>query len=470
MKVLLINPPILKFQNEKIVPVIENLFYNSVSLGLCYLAAFLRREGIEVSIIDASVEKLGVNTILNRILEISPDIIGLTSHTFSFPSALFLTRQIKENITDIITILGGAHVTAVPSVISKYKCFDIGVIGEGENTLLELVRNECKNLEKVKGIVYSNDFGLEFTGSREFIKDLDSLPFPARDLVPIEKYTPQPNDERETPKLSMITSRGCPYGCIFCDKSVFGYEHRSFSAEYIVDEMQHLKNEYNAKDIAFVDSTFFVNKEKIKKVVKEIKRRNLEISWTCSIRINLITKSILRQMKEAGCWRVRLGIESGNSKVLDFINKGITKNEVSKAARWANEIGLQPKGFFMIGHLIDNEKTINESISFAKSLPLKDITVQVNTPMKNTEQYEIYEKYGKLISNNLSDYSYWQPVFVPNELSQVKMMELHRKFYREFYLQPIIIWRHLITIRKLSDIRKYIRALRLIINLFFQKV
>ena len=395
MKVTLINPPLrIQIKKRRINPVINNLFFNSPPLGLCYLASVLNMHGNEVQIIDATVENLCLSAIMNRIKKIDTDIIGITSTTIGFLEAIELAKEIKKEIPYISIILGGSHVTANPQHAFSFDCFDIGVIGEGEVTLPILIKTleNKRDLQEVDGIVFREGSKLFYTKPREYIKDLDVLPFPARRLLPLELYTPQPNDERTLPKLSMITSRGCPFGCVFCDKSVFGRSYRSFSPEYIVAEMEDLIKNFGARDIAFVDSCFTVDRERVESIVNEILKKGLKVSWTCTVRADVITKELLRKMRDAGCWRIRLGIESGNSEVLSFINKGITIKQIKNAANWAAEVGLQPKGFFSIGHLIDTKDTIEDSIKLAKSLPLKDITVQINTPLPNTPQYSLYKQ------------------------------------------------------------------------------
>ena len=172
-------------------------------------------------------------------------------------------------------------------------------------------------------------------------------------------------------------------------------------------------------------------------------------------------------MKEAGCWRVRIGIESGNEEILRFIKKEMSKEQIRRVVGWADEVGLQSKTFFMLGHCPDTRETMEETIQFALSLPSKDVTVQINTPLKGTEQYTLYKKYGDLVSENPDDYSFFQPVFLPRGLTYGDLIRAQRRFYRRFYLRPIIWWRHLRHIRRFSDLRKYFRALKLLLHLFF---
>ena len=464
MKAALLNPPLYYKTVQRLGPITENLFYNSPPLGLCYLASVLEEAHHEVNIIDAAVEDLSVDRVLERMDSFAPDAVGITTFTVSVYSVYAIAEKIKARFPGIKIIAGGPHITSNPYDILQHPEIDAAVIGEGEITFKELIGalERKEDISKIKGLAYSVNGKMFFTSQREFISELDILPFPARHLVPIRLYRPQPNDQKRLPKLSMISSRGCPYPCIFCDKNVFRNAYRSFSPKYIAREMLHLTRDYRAKDIAFVDSTFSPNKKRVYDIIKEIKNSNLDVAWTCSIRADVVDRELLKEMKDAGCWRVRLGIESGDDEVLKFIKKGTTKCQVRKVADWAYELDLEPKGFFMVGHLVDTKKTIEETISFACELPLKDITVQMNTPLKNTQQYQLIEKYGSLMTEDFSDYSFWHPVFISKELNEAELRHYYRKFYLRFYLRPAIWYRHIVKIRSFSDIIKYLRGIKVI--------
>ncbi len=475
MKIILINPPIIfKGQRSRITPVIENLFYNSPPLGLAYLAAVLHQEGRPVGIIDAAVERLTVEETVLRLKKESPDVVGITSTTNLFDSAAILAQQIRDRFPHVFLTVGGAHVSAQPEHALTHSCFNVGVIGEGEETFSELIRTleNSGDLARVHGLVLRKNNTLIFTPPRPLLPDLDSLPFPARHLLPLGRYRPQPNDQNLLPKMSMIASRGCPYGCVFCDKSVFGNRYRSFSAAYICREMESLIREYGARDIAFLDSTFTVSRERVESIVCEILKQKIRVKWTCTVRADIVTREMLAMMKQAGCWRVRIGIESGSEDVLGFIKKGITLEQVKKAVGWASELGLQPKGFFMIGHLPDTRETIQKTIRFARSLPLKDITVQINTPMPGTPQFDMADWYGSFSTSDFADYSYWQPVFIPHGLNRKALLKAYHFFYRSFYLRPSVLLRHICSIKTFSDLIKYLKSFKLILNMFFstQKV
>ena len=470
--VVLINPPISRAQREgPLGPIFKNLYFNSPPLGIASIAAVLERDGYPVGMIDAAVEELTLEQTLERVRGFNPGVIGITSTTNFCCNAVQLARELKAKLPGIIIVLGGPHASAYPEACLPDTCFDYVCIGEGEITLPELLSTLSNGgkPDDVKGLAFVRDGRHVKTERRPFIEDLDSIPMPARHLLPIEKYVPMPNDGPYLPKTAMVSSRGCPFHCIFCDHGVYGHSYRSASPKRIVDEMEMLKERFGVKDIAFIDSLFMVSVKRVTGICDEIIRRNLKVHWTCTTRANIATKQVFEKMKAAGCWRVRIGVESGNNEVLKFIRKDLNKDQVRRVIKEADELGLHPKGFFMIGHPVDTRETILETIEFAKSLPLTDATVQVNTPMPGTLQWDIVEKHGTMISSNFEDFTYWEPVFVPKGMTKEELNALHRRFYRSFYFRPIIIWRHLKMLRGPGDVRRYFRALVLMFKMFILK-
>ncbi|RLE27498.1 MAG: hypothetical protein DRJ61_01255 [Acidobacteria bacterium] len=469
--VLLINPPITHAQRTgPLGPIIKNLYFNSPPLGIAYIAGLLESKGMRVRLMDAAVEGFSPEETLEKIISWQPDILGLTSTSNFFCNAIELGEAVKNAIPEITTVLGGPHVSSQAEQAMAQHCFDFACIGEGEYTTLDLVETlaDQRDPGSVEGIAFRRDGGIHQTARRPLIATLDDLPPPARHLLPLEKYIAQPNDGPYLPKMAMISSRGCPFKCIFCDHGTYGNTYRSFSAPRIVDEMEELVTRYGARDIAFVDSLFMISDKRVRGIITEIHDRGIKVHWTCTIRANIATRELLAMMKEAGCWRVRIGVESGNQQVLDFIKKEVTKEEIREVARSAADLGLHPKAFFMVGHPTETEETIQDSIDFARSLPLTDITVQINTPLPGAPQFEIFRSYGESVSDNLEDYTFWQPVFIPQGLSREKLEKLFRKFYLSFYLRPIIVWRHLTMLRRPSDIPRYARALALLFQRFIK--
>jgi len=475
MRVMLINPPIDSvLENGNVSPVTSYLFYNSAPLGLLYIAAVLERSGETVAAIDGAAEKENVETVAQRVADYQPDLIGIGSFTVSFETTRRLAARLKQLLPDVPLILGSYHVTLVPNEAMSDPHFDVGVLGEGEHTMLELLEHYKgeRDLETIHGIVFRQDDGaLQFTAPRKKFKALDEFPFPARHLLPPNIYRPVPVDEHAFPKFAMVTSRGCPHACAFCQKARSGY--RSHSPGYIVDEIEHLVRDFGVQDIAFVDSLFCANKKRVHAVCEEILRRGVKVSWTCSSRVEVVDKPLLQKMKDAGCWRTRFGVESGSDRVLDFISKGITKEKIRAAITAADEVGLRPKAFFMVGHMPDSRKSILETIEFAKSIPLHDVTVQINTILPETPQEEVWkregEQWGRIVNKSTDEKSFWEPTFVPWGMEPEEIIELHRRFYREFYFRPVTLARHAENLKSWADVRKYVAASSLFSFLFFNQ-
>jgi anaerobic magnesium-protoporphyrin IX monomethyl ester cyclase len=483
MRVILINPPIDSvLEHGHVNPVTQYLFYNSAPLGILYLASVLEQAGHEVAVIDAAAEQLNIDGTVKRVEEFDADVVGVGSFTVTFETTRKLGARLKEALPTVPLVLGSYHVTLVPEEAMADECFDVGVLGEGEFTMLELVEHYAGSgsLSDIQGICYRAADGddprgwrLHRTPPRPKFKELDKLPFPARHLLPPNIYRPIPVDDHAFPKFAMVTSRGCPHACAFCQKSRTGY--RSHSPKYIVDEMEHLVRDFGVRDIAFVDSLFCANRRRVDAICDEIIARGLhkKVSWTCSSRVEVVDKRLLQKMKDAGCWRTRFGVESGHDDVLDFISKGINQKMIRKAITAADEVGLRPKAFFMVGHMPDSRERILETINFAKSIPLHDVTVQINTLLPETPQLEIWKreghKWGRLVNSTTDEKSFWEPTFVPWGLEPEDLVELHRRFYREFYLRPATLKRHLESVRTWRDIFKYAQAASLFSFLFFDQ-
>lgn len=483
MRVILINPPIDSvLENGHVSPVTQFLFYNSAPLGILYIAAVLEQAGHTVACIDAAAELLNIDGTVQRVEDFKPDVIGIGSFTVTFETTRKLGAALRAAMPSVPIVLGSYHVTLVPDDAMADTCFDVGVLGEGEFTMLELVEHYGGkgSLADIPGICYRIDdatdargWRLHKTAPRKKFKDLDKLPFPARHLLPPNIYRPIPVDDHSFPKFAMVSSRGCPHACAFCQKSRTGY--RSHSPAYVVDELEHMIRDFGVRDVAFVDSLFCANKRRVHAICDEMIRRGVhkKVSWTCSSRVEVVDKPLLQKMKDAGCWRTRFGVESGHDDVLDFISKGITTEKVRKAITAAHEVGLRPKAFFMVGHMPDTRERILATIEFAKSIPLHDVTVQINTLLPETPQLDIWkregDKWGRLVNTSTDEKSFWEPTFVPWGMEPEELIELHRRFYREFYLRPVTIARHLEAIKSWRDVAKYAQAASLFSFLFFDQ-
>ena len=461
MKILLVNPPIAP--RERGNAVIARLFYNSMPLGLGYLAAIALRDGHEAAIIDAAVEHLTMTELLRRAAEFGPDLIGITGVTTSWTMTAATAHAFKQRWPGVPVLVGGPHLSAWRADAMIDAPFDAGVLGEGESSLARILAGD--DWRDIPGLLLRDNGRIVDTGEPCVVANLDDLPLPARHLMKRDLYRPIPADYRELPKIPIITTRGCPHGCIFCDKSVFGRRMRAHSVERVLDEVEHCIDEFGARGIAFLDSTFATLGERAKRIARGMIERGIKTEWTCTLRADSVDEEMFALFREAGCWRARLGIESGDPEVLRRIDKDVGLDQIRRAAEMADRQGIQLKAFFMIGHFGETDASVRRSIEFAKSLPLMEVTVQINTPMRGTPQYADWSSWGTLTGHDTTDFSFWEPVFVPNGWTREELVAAQRRFYRQFLLRPSLWWRHLRNLHGWRDIKRYIEAVRLVLFL-----
>lgn len=443
-RVLLLYPPVSKF--ERYSSEIGNAGGEQIPLGIYYIASFLSQYDYQVSVVDGEATHLNIPEILKKIKIFNPTYIGISSTTAVFHRALESAKAIKKEFPDKKIILGGPHISSNVLHAMSFQEFDYGVIGEGEAAIKELLDAliEKKQIDDIKGLTFRNkNKEIIITPKREGIANLDILPFPAYDLInDISIYTPPPSNYKTLPVINMITSRGCPSQCTFCDRSVFGEKYRQRSAQNIVNEIKYLKQKYGVREIAFVDDTFMLIKKRIFEIFELLDHENIHFYWTCMSRINIMDYEFLKYIKSKGCWHISFGIESGDENILKIIRKNISFEKTEQVIKWCHELGIKTKGFFIIGHPGETLETINKTIKFACKLKLDDIVVTINTPIPGSEQHNEAAKYGTLDYTDWSQWNYWRPVFVPHGLSKEIVLKKHREIYRKFYLRPRILFRY----------------------------
>ncbi len=367
-------------------------------LGLGYIAGVLRRAGHDLLFLDPEAQDMSEQTVANLLKDFNPRMVGISCATPSFPTARKYARIAKTVAPDTLTVVGGVHATAFPDgVLREAPEIDLCALGEGEETMVELANALAAGpvtddvLGPMKGVAFRSNGTTQANAKREWIRSLDDLPFPARDLVPFERYVPHAHNRRGKRATTAITSRGCPYQCIFCASHiVLGYPFRSHSPEYVVDEMEHLNKRYGVDQIVFNDDVFTMDKRRDHKICELIRKRNLKMSWFCFARVDSVTKEILKDMKDAGCFSVGFGVESGDPEMLKTIKKKITVDQARQAVGWANELGLKSQCFFVFGNPGETKVTIQKTIDFAVELspPLAFFNMMV--PYPGTEAYDIH--------------------------------------------------------------------------------
>jgi len=340
----------------------------------------------------------------------------------------------------------------------KNSCFDVGVLGEAEYTTLDLVQHLLKDwdISSVKGIIYMAQDGLVKNPPRDVIPNLDELPMPAYHLLPpMDMYHPQIHNYRFKPVMPMVTSRGCPHRCIFCDQGVFGKRFRYCSGKNVVDQIEELQKKYGVREITFHDDVFTLSKERVYELCDEIEKRKLKIAWSCLSRADHLDRDLLKRMKKAGCWLIAMGIESGNQEILDFIKKDVKLESIKEVTDWAYEEGIKVRGFFQIGHPKETEQTIEDTINFALSLKIHTAEFTISTPFKGTELYEIAKDYGTFDTSDKSYFSKMFPVFTPKGMTQEFLLKKQKELHRRYFLRPKKILEFISLIRDFGDIKRY---------------
>jgi len=470
MKIVFISPPIT--EKERYGALAPAGSY-APPLGLCSLAAITRKAGHETNIIDAPVEGLKHKSTLKRIEALSPHVVGITSTTSTFLSSAKLARMIKSNNKDTVVLAGGVHVSALPEEsLSKFKDIDIVVIGEGEETIAELITaiDYKRSLNSVKGIAFRNDGKVIFTESRSLIKDLDSLELPAWDLLPgfPNAYNVQAQSVSNFPSTSICTSRGCMGKCAFCDRRIFGNRVRAHSADYVIEMLSDLYYNYGIRDIQFEDDNIMLFRKRLFDICKMLREEKLDITWSCLARVDVVNLELLNKMKEAGCWMILYGVESGSQKVLDFMKKRISIEKINQAIEVTHKAGILCKGFFIAGFLNEDWSTLKETYEFIKKCGLDDISFHYYTPFPGSAAYELTDKYGTT-RGDLKDMTFFRPIFIPNGLTEEDLIKHTKACYLRFYLKPRVILNYIKRIKSLSHFLYFYKSSMALVKYILQK-
>lgn len=337
----------------------------SPPLGVTYVAAAFEAAGAEVRIFDYIVSQYTREKLKRQLEEFNPRMVGATSVTMNFFAAAGILRDVKELDSSIMTMMGGPHVSFdAVNTLERHPEVDLVVIGEGETTIQELTVaiQEGRDLASLKGIAFRSGGGILVTEPRELIQDLDSLPLPARHLLPISRY------QALGFPVSIITSRGCPNACIFClGRRMVGKRVRHRNALSVVDEIEAILG-CGFSRINVADDLFTADPVKVREVCEEILRRRLRFSWSAFSRVNTITREILALMREAGCDAVSFGIESGNPDMLKRARKGITLKQAREAVQMCRDEGVLAHASFMVGLPGETSQTLEDTKRFAESL------------------------------------------------------------------------------------------------------
>ncbi len=431
-------------------------------LGLAYLAAVVRRPGRNVLVFDA--EALAVpDSKLPDAIPADADIIGVTATTLAWPAVRRLSYALASRFQKAVLVLGGPHATVFPEDCLAASAFHVAVMGEGEISFAQLVDRIEAGLafDDLPGCAVRLPDGVtRINHSIPWVEDLDSLPLPALDLLPMKRYRSVMVQE---PFTTLVTSRGCPFHCAFCSQVYSGGRWRSRSPKNIVDEIEMHLREFSSREIIFFDETFGVRRNDALAVCRMLGERNLRVRWNARTRLDVLDPELLDSMREAGCYALHLGIESGSNRILELMNKNITIPEIERSVALARKAGFILHGYFMLAYPGETAEEIQATLDLACRLPLDWASFTLAIPNPATPLFELAARAGFVKGDFWRQYTAGSgaeqiPLFVPPGSSESALRRLKARAYVRFYLRPGLLLRNVAFLLKTGGLRRLSRA------------
>jgi len=429
--------------------------FQYLPLGIAYIASVLLNEDHEVKIFDSRIENYSEEEFKEKLHDFNPTLIGATSTTYQIFESVKMLKEAKEACPNAFSFIGGAHVSALPAqTLSTFSWIDFGVVGEGEITTKELasaLSEKKPSFGSIKGLAFRKNKNIFLNEKRELINDLDSIPFPARNLFNLKKYDNAGLEVKKKPMTSIISSRGCPGQCIFCSKAVFGASFRARSPENIILELEELiEGKYHYKEIHVMDDNFTLNIDRAEKICNKIieKDWNVKFALPNGIRVDRVSKELLEKMYDAGFYCLFFGVESGDDKVLKKIGKNISLKQVKNAIKMAKKIGFYTGIFLVAGLPGSSLKSEEKSLKLALDLDVDQASLSVITPYPGSRLYNLLSAQG-LIKEDWNTYRHdfsSQQLLYDSALSKEEIQKFFNDFVKKFYLRPSypfkLIYRH----------------------------
>lgn len=467
MKISLINPPVdFNVSLGKIKKIAATT--KMLPLGLAYIAAVARNNGFDIEIIDSYAEDLSLDETIARVLNSNPRVVGISAVTPAVPSVLAIAKGIrdKSNGQPPLIVSGGAHSNVMPSQLLDTGLIDVAVRGEGELTFLELLNNikvNNKDFSLIKGISYRENGEIFHNQDRQYIENLDSLPYPAYELLKMNLYSAPLHWLVAEPAYQMIISRGCPFNCIFCGIKALGRAVRARSVENALNEIEFLHKNYGAKEIMLVDPAFPLSRKLGVEFCEEYMRRGLhkKVLWVTETRVDVVDEELMKLMYKAGCRLVEFGIETGSEKTLERIKKNTSLRQARNAVAWSKKAGLEVFSSFIIGFPGETIQDMQETVNFIKSLDIDYPKINLLVPYPGSAVYDDIIKERPDISREWDRYTSFssmtenEPVYVPLGVSARELKSLHKNAYRQIYLRPSFIFKHILKLKSWLNVRKY---------------
>jgi len=436
--ILFVNPPY-----ERISPgysFIKHITNRSPSLGLLHLAAEVRQHGYEPSIIESDILGLDADAVAKRVIRARPRFVGITLFTVGVAESAKIARLVKKALPGTTIIVGGPHISSMgPETIERFPDFDIAVNGEGEKILVELLAaiEHGADLSNVRGVIYRDANGrIRSTPQSITPNELDELPFPAWDLLPNfpRAYPLAVYDYPAGPVATIAASRGCPFHCKFCDTSTFGARVRYYSPKKVFEMMKHLNTKYGVRHVLFVDDLFLASRLRTTELCNLIIDSGLKMTWSCAARVDTVKPDLLALMKQAGCWQISYGLETGSDEMLRKMDKYARVDKSEQAVNWTAAAKIRVKGLFVLGYPGETGESIEMTKSFVRRIPMTIMNLTKFTPYPGSPVYR--ELYGTSIRDD-----HWEKmngmnfVWSPPGISVDELDRHYLQVIRSFYGQ-----------------------------------
>jgi len=461
MKICLVYPPYETIKYEPSIKAISDNYGIYPSLSLGYTAGILEQGGHKVKLIDVAPLELSKEQVLKEIRLFKPDLIGFSITTYLFHQTMEWINYIKENIPDVPILVGGVHVGIYPNETFTHKTIDYGYMGESEIYLNKFIDalEKGKSLKGLNNIVYRNssNSSTHVNDIGPIVNDLNNTPFPARHLMPYDKYFSIISQRKNF--TGLMSSRGCCHRCSFCEQGNQKFRYRT--ADSLLEEFKLCADKFKVREIDIFDSSFTIIKKRILEICDALKKEDLDIEWAARSRVDRVDKEMLKAMAEAKCKRIYYGVESGNQRILDGLRKDVTLQQTRDAIRNTKKAGINTFGYFMIGSPGDTHSSVKQTIKFSKQLDLDYAQFNRVIPMTGTDMYKLY------INEFKQDY--WAKETVKEgsggllkrpqtNLTNEDVDRYAKKAYNSFYFRPSYITKALLRVRSLEELKRNVKA------------
>ncbi|MBI5116773.1 cobalamin B12-binding domain-containing protein [Candidatus Poribacteria bacterium] len=470
MKIVLINPPEMIAGEERGTGFGARSFVKQLRvlppLGLAYLAAVLRNASHQVELIDANALRIGPDEVVRNTCALSPDVVGITCVTPIFPVVVSICRSLKALQPALRIVGGGPQVTIMPDLTMENTAFDFGIEGEAEMAMPRLLDAIGQGVKPVGigGVLFRENGHVTRNGPAE-IMPIDDIPFPWREILPNERYFDMTTEAKRV--SSIMTARGCPYRCSFCERYIRGGHYRARSADNVTAELQELVTRHGCTEIVIYDDTFTANKKRAAEICEKIMERGLKFRWDCRTRVDCVDADLLKLMARAGCSRISFGVESAQADVLGLFNKRITIEQVEQAFAMTRAAGIKILAYFMLGAPGETRDSIENTMAVSRKLNPDFAYYSIVVPYPGTDLYD------HALSKGLIRFDYWKeyvrsegklkeptPMFEHGDITREYLASALRSAYARFYVRPAYIARRFRSIKSLSDFAWHVKMAR----------